>query len=361
MTRALTPAPPEEFSAGGHLPGRIWRSRAGALSIRVRPRTLLICGILALIAAALGIGVLMTGSLGLGAGEVWAALTGRGEPRAERVVLTLRLPRLVAGLCVGACLGVAGAVFQSLSRNPLGSPDIIGFVSGAATGAIIQIVVLGGGPVAVALSAVASGLITAALVYALSFRGRATGGYRLILVGIGVGAVLQALNSLLLTRSAEDTAILAQLWLTGSLNARNWGHALPVAAALILLLPVLLLAARRINMIELGDDLGQQLGVHVESTRLIMMSAAVGMTAVAVAAAGPISFVALAAPHVVRQLTRSPTIPLLPSALMGAVLLVAADLASQHLPFGLAVPVGLLTGLFGGFYLLWLLARSARL
>lgn len=267
----------------------------------------------------------------------------------------------MTGVCVGAALGVAGAVFQSLSRNALGSPDIIGFVSGAAAGAVVQITTFGGGLLAISLSAVAGGTVTAALVYVLAFRDRATGGYRLILVGIGVGAMLSALNSLLLTRSPDETALSAELWLTGSLNARTWGQATPVSLAVALLLPLLLLAAGRVNALELGEDTATQLGVPAETTRRTMMVIGVGLTAMAVAAAGPISFVALAAPHIARRLTRSPQAPLVTAGYIGSALLLGADVAAQRLPLQLTLPVGLVTSLIGGVYLLVLLARSTKL
>lgn len=349
------------FKAGEYLPGVVVSAARGRVSFRVRPRTAIVCAVLAGAVLVGAVVALMTGTFPLSVGEVWNTLHGFGERRANTVIFSIRLPRLIAGIFVGACLGVSGAVFQSLSRNPLGSPDIIGFVSGAATGAIVQILFFNGGPIAVSLTAVVSGLITAAIVYLLSMKGKATGGYRLVLVGIGVGAILQAANSLILTRSSDDIALAAQLWLTGSLNARTWNQAVPVVVAFIVLTPILLLASRRMNLLELGDDISRQLGVQAERTRMLMMVAGIGLIAAAVAAAGPISFVALAAPHIVRQITRSPTIPILPAALMGSVLLLGADLLSQHLPLGIAAPVGLLTGLIGGIYLIWMLARTTRL
>lgn len=347
------------FSPSEHLGARV--TRIGPARIRVRPRTVIVGTIAALFVVTASVVGLLTGTLPISMSDLGAIVTGHSDARTVKVVTDLRLPRVIAGVCVGAALGIAGAVFQSLSRNAIGSPDIIGFVSGAATGAVVQITVFGGGVIAVSISAVAGGLLTAAIVYALSFRGRATGGYRLILVGVGVGAMLGALNSLLLTRSSEDTAMMAQLWLTGSLNARTWTQAIPVLIAVVVLLPLLLLSAARINTLELGEDAATQLGVPAEQTRRIMMMLGVGLTAMAVAAAGPISFVALAAPHLARRLTHSPAVPLVTAGLFGSVLLLAADLASQYLPLRLAMPVGLLTGLIGGIYLLVLLARSTRL
>lgn len=335
--------------------------RIGSFSLRWRPRTALVCAALAGAALALAVVLLGTGTLAFTPAEVVAALFGKaGNPLAERVIWSLRLPRVVTAACVGAALGMAGAIFQSVSRNALGSPDIIGFTTGAATGAIVQIILFGADPLAVALAAVLSGMATAALVFLLALKGRVTGGYRLVLVGIGVGATLSGVNTILLVASDLDRSISAQIWLAGSLTARSWSHAVPAALGLVLIVPVALLNARRLALLEMGDDAASQLGVPVERTRLAMVMTAVGLTAMATAAAGPIAFIALAGPQLARRLCRSPEVPLLPGAAMGAVLLLAADLISQRVPTGLNLPTGLTTGLLGGIYLLWRLARDER-
>lgn len=335
--------------------------RIGSFSLRWRPRTALVCAALAGTALALAVVLLGTGTLAFTPAEVVAALLGKaGNPLAERVIWSLRLPRIVTAACVGAALGMAGAIFQSVSRNALGSPDIIGFTTGAATGAIVQIILFGADPLAVALAAVLSGMATAALVFMLALKGRVTGGYRLVLVGIGVGATLSGVNTILLVASDLDRSISAQIWLAGSLTARSWSHAVPAALGLVLIVPVALLNARRLALLEMGDDAASQLGVPVERTRLAMVMAAVGLTAMATAAAGPIAFIALAGPQLARRLCRSPEVPLLPGAAMGAVLLLAADLVSQRVPSGLNLPIGLTTGLLGGIYLLWRLVRDKK-
>lgn len=335
--------------------------RFGSFSLRWRPRTALVCAVLVGIAFAFAVVLLGTGTLAFAPAEVVAALFGRGDnPMAERVIWGLRLPRVVTAACVGAALGMAGAIFQSISRNALGSPDIIGFTTGAATGAIVQIILFGADPFAVALAAVLSGMATAALVFLLALKGRVTGGYRLVLVGIGVGATLTGVNTMLLVGSDLDRSVSAQLWLAGSLAARSWSHAIPAGLGLILIAPVALLNARRLALLEMGDDAASQLGVPVERTRLAMVMTAVGLTAMATAAAGPIAFIALAGPQLARRLCRSPEVPLLPGAAMGAVLLLAADLISQRVPSGFNLPIGLTTGLLGGVYLLWRLARDER-
>ena len=317
--------------------------RLGSLSLRWRPRAALACLVLAGVGLALAAALLGTGSLALGPAEVFASLLGQGQdPTAQRIVQRVRLPRVLTACLVGAALGMAGAIFQSISRNPLGSPDVIGFTTGAASGAIVQIILFDAGPLATSLAALAAGLC-------------------LVLVGIGVGASLSGLNSLLLVTGNLDQAMYAQLWLAGSLNTRTWSHVVPAALGLLASVPLALYHGRRLEVLELGDASAAQLGVAVERVRLQMVLVAVGMTAIATAAAGPIAFIALAGPQLARRLTRSAGVPLLSGALMGAVLLLAADLLGQRLAYVANLPIGLMTGLLGGFYLLWLLLRSRRI
>ncbi|WLR95665.1 FecCD family ABC transporter permease [Shinella zoogloeoides] len=333
--------------------------RVGSLSFRWRPRVVVLCGVLALVLAAFAILLLGSGTLSFSAGEVLAVLSGQGDnAKAERVLLRIRLPRLLTAILVGGALGMAGSIFQSISRNALGSPDVIGFTTGAATGAIVQIMLLDAGPFETSVAAVLSGVLTAVAVFLLARKGRSTGGYRLVLVGIGVGATLSGVNTILLVSGDLDQAASAQLWLAGSLNTRTWSHVVPAAIGFAVVLPIAILHARRLNLLEMGDDAARQLGVDAERTRLVMIMAAVGLTSIATAAAGPIAFVALAAPQLARRLSASPDVPVVSGAMMGMVLLLAADLASQHLPINIHMPIGLTTGLLGGFYLLWLLVRS---
>lgn len=341
-----SPKPPP-----GWLPAAPWRNRTVAVGLAIAALT-----------AMLGLVSMQTGTISFSFPEVMAAAFGLSDdPRASMVIHRIRLPRTVTAIGVGLCLGAAGATFQSISRNALGSPDIIGFTTGAATGAVAQIMLFNAGPVATAIAAIAGGLIAAALVYVLSVRGGVSGGYRLVLVGIGIGALLSAVNTVLLSKGNADLAAQAQMWLSGSLAARSWDHAVPVMLAVVLLLPVLLVQGRSLGLLEMGDDVARALGVRVEASRLTAMAAAVGLTAMATAAVGPIAFVALAAPQLAARLTRSVQVPLGTGALMGAALMVACDLLTQRLPLQAHVPIGLMTGLVGGSYLLWLVTRSKQI
>ncbi|WP_029150730.1 FecCD family ABC transporter permease [Microbacterium indicum] len=334
--------------------------RLGPVAIVIRPRAAIVTAVLVFVALAAGCVAMTVGTIRLSPADVIAAAFGQGEETSARIVQAIRLPRVVTALFAGAALGVSGAVFQSVSRNALGSPEIIGFTTGAATGALAQIILFDGDGAQIALGAVAGGLLTAVVVYVLSTRGGASGGYRLILVGIGVGAVLQAVNSLLLVAGDLDSAVEANLWLAGSLNMRDWGNALTVLVACALLIPVVAALARRTELMEMGDDVARQLGVRTERTRLATILAAVLLVAAATAAAGPISFVALAAPQIVSRLVGGSGLNVAGSAAMGGCLLVVADAAAQLLPGQLTIPIGRMTGVIGGAYLIWLLLRKGR-
>jgi iron complex transport system permease protein len=339
--------------------GWVLRSRRDRLSVRVDGRTAAACLALLLGAAGAGTLALTVGDYPLSTVEVLRALAGRGSPAAEFIVGTLRLPRLLTGLLVGAALGASGAVLQSLSRNPLGSPDIVGFTSGSATGALVVITLLHGGLAEIAIGAVAGGVATSMLVFVLVLR-RGAAGLRLVLVGIGVSALLVSANHYLITRATLGEALAAQVWLTGSLNERTWGHVWPAGLAVAVLLPVALGYGRRLALLELGDEAATGLGVPVPRSRLVLVLVSVGLAAAGTAAAGPIAFVALAAPHLARRLTRSAGPAVAAAALVGALLLTGCDQAVQRV-FGVAtLPVGVATGAVGGLYLVWLLGHEWR-
>jgi iron complex transport system permease protein len=339
--------------------GRVLRTRSGHVSLRAHPRALLVGTVLAAVLVVVGVLMLVTGDYPATAGDVLRTLLGQGPPGLELIVHRFRLPRLLVGIAVGAALGVSGAIFQSLSRNPLGSPDIIGFTTGSATGALLVILAFRDTTFGTAGGAVAGGMVTSLVVYALAFR-RGVAGFRLVLIGIGVSAMLASVNAFLLSRAALRDAQNAQLWLVGSLDSRGWQHVVPVWIAMAVLVPVAVALGRRMAMLEMGDEAAAARGVPVERSRLTLLLAAVALTAVATAAAGPVGFVALAAPQVARRLTGSAGAGLVPAALTGAVLLTAADLAGQRLFAPLHLPVGLTTGAIGGLYLAALLAREWR-
>lgn len=305
--------------------------------------------------------------LSLGIGEfdvsppdVVLALLGGGGESTRFVIEELRLPRALTAALVGAALGASGAIFQSVTRNPLGSPDVLGFLQGASAGAVLEIILLDGGTGAVTLAAAIGGLAAALAVYGLAYREGGARDYRLILVGIGIAAMLTAVTHYLLSRTTLEEASAAQVWLVGSLVGRSWDHVLPVALALAVLLPLALTMGRSLRVLELGDDAATALGVTPERTRVAAMAVAVGLCAAGTAAAGPIVFVALAAPQITRRLTGASGPGTGCAALGGATLLVGADLLGRLVLPEREVPVGIVTGVLGGLYLVALLTREWR-
>lgn len=287
---------------------------------------------------------------------VSAAVTDQGF--SSTIVLDWRLPRVVAAIAFGAALAASGALFQTMTRNPLGSPDIIGFATGAYTGAIISITVLGAGFLSVSAGALAGGLATAFVVYLLAWRGGVQG-FRLIIVGIAVTAVLSAVNTYLLLLAQTEVAMAASIWGAGSLSLVDWSDLASALPALAVLGVVTSLLVPSLRQLELGDDAARAHGVRTEVTRLMVLIVGVALTAAVTAVAGPIAFVSLSAPQIARRLTRSPGVPIAAAAVIGAFLLLAADMTAQHL-FPSSVPVGVVTVVIGGIYLVALLIQEAR-
>lgn len=333
------------------------RSAGGKVAVRVQPRTVVVC--LALLAAGVAVTLLTLFAVGapMTVGGIWDVVRGEGTRRNLFVLRELRGPRLALAVLVGAAFAMSGAVFQTLSRNPLGSPDIIGFTHGSATGAIIAILFLHLGTAGTAAAAIIGAVVTALVVYLLATLAdkRAS---RLVLVGIGVAAMLISVNTFLVSRARLEAAQAAAIWMTGTLNNRNWNQVWLVGVALIVLVPPLVALARRLPLLELGEDMAQALGLPVGRTRITLVLIGVGLCAVATAAAGPVAFVALAAPQIARRLTGAAQPQLLPAALTGAVLMLASDFLAQWLLEPSQLPVGVVTGAVGGIYLAWLLSRE---
>ena len=299
-----------------------------------------------------------TGDFPLSIPEVVAAAFATDGGFATTIVLEWRLPRVLVALVFGAALGLSGAIFQSLTRNPLGSPDIIGFATGSYTGALIVIIILGDAYLTASLGALIGGLVTALVVYLLAYR-RGVQGFRLIIVGIAVTAALHSLNTWLLLRVGSEVAVTASIWGTGSISLVGWEQALPAFALVAVLLPAVVLLSGPLRQLETGDESARARGVRVERSRLALLVVGVALTAAVTASAGAIAFMALAAPQVARRLTRGAGIPLIGSALTGALVLLVADVIAQHaLPA--VVPVGVITLVVGGVYLIALLVAEAR-
>ncbi|MEV8332314.1 iron chelate uptake ABC transporter family permease subunit [Streptomyces niveus] len=345
--------PPVTVSPGVRLGGVsfVWRPWLVLVTVLLTAATfLLFC---------VSIGV---GDFPIGLPQVVTTLLGQGEQVDEFVIMDLRLPRALAGLVVGIALGVSGAITQSVARNPLASPEILGITWGAGAVAVFLVTVSGGTTTAVVNSvglsaaALAGGLLTGLLVYFLAWR-RGIDGMRLILIGISVSAVMQAITTWLLVQADIRDVARAQVWLVGSLDNRSWDDVRVALWCTLVLLVVVAGAAFQFKPMHLGDEVAAGLGVRYTVVRALLLLCAVLLAAVAVSAAGPVAFVALVAPQVAMRLMRCPTPPLLASGLVGALLLIGADLVARAgLP--ITLPVGVVTAAIGGPFLVYLLVRG---
>ncbi|MFK4730270.1 iron chelate uptake ABC transporter family permease subunit [Agromyces mediolanus] len=303
------------------------------------------------------LGTLTLGEAGIAPGDALAALVGLGEPGDVRVVQGWRLPRAVLGAAIGILLAWSGALFQIVTRNPLGSPDVLGFSTGAMTGVLFVMASGSAGVAALTGSAFAGGLVAAVLVFALSARSGARG-YAIVVTGIAVTAVLGAVNTILIIRFDDFVARSAALWATGSLNGVDGAWVAPALAAVALGGILLAWLAPALQAHEFGEERAATLGARPLATRWAAMVLGIALLAVATAVTGPIAFVALAAPQLARVVWRSGTVPLAASGAVGAALLSASDLLSARLFAPAVLPTGLITLCIGGVYLAWMLTRS---
>ncbi|GLQ57886.1 FecCD family ABC transporter permease [Devosia nitrariae] len=286
-------------------------------------------------------------------------VTGDVNKGVDFIVLSVRLPRTVLAILTGIAFALSGAIFQTLLRNPLASPDIIGISHGASAAAVVCIVVLGISGIGVSLGALAGALATALAIYGLAWRGGVTA-YRIVLVGIGMAAIMSAVISYLFTRARLNEVQEALAWLVGSLNAASLNNIIPLAAALAVLTPATIYLVRGLDVMQLGDDAAMALGNRVEWTRLGLILVAVGHAAFATAAVGPVAFVAFVSGPIARFLLAGAGGGFLQSALVGATVMLGSDMVAQHALPATQLPVGVVTGIFGAGFLLWLLAASSR-
>ncbi|MFJ4915517.1 FecCD family ABC transporter permease [Streptomyces sp. NPDC088726] len=326
------------------------------LGPRTERRTVLLVAVMAALMLALGLLGLCYGASWSSPGKVFAVLSGTDH---SVVIRDWRLPRVLAGLVFGAALGVAGAIFQNLTRNPMGSPDVIGLDAGAYTGALVAMTVLSGTSVQLATGSVLGGLLVAAAIYLLSLRSGFSG-LRLVVIGIAFNAMVTAINSWIVLRAELEVAIAAVGWSAGSLNGVGWSDLGIPFTVIAVLLALMTARSHAMHQASLGDAIAVTTGVGLGRLRLLMVLVGVGCTATVTAVAGPIAFIALAAPQIGRRLAGAAGVPLLPAALTGAVLLQGADLIAQMLLAPVALPVGVVSTAIGGCYLIWLLTKEVR-
>ncbi|MFI8869420.1 FecCD family ABC transporter permease [Streptomyces sp. NPDC053707] len=326
--------------------------------VRNASRRRLVALVLAVLVVAAFAVTLMAGQTFYPPRDVVRVILGEQVPGASFTVGRLRLPRAVLAVTAGFSFGMAGVTFQTMLRNPLASPDVIGISSGASAAAAVAIVSLSLGETQVSVLAIVAALVVALLVYTLAFRDGVVG-TRLILIGIGISAMLDSITSYVLSRAAEWDLQEATRWLTGSLNGVGWDQTVPAVIALAVLTPVLLSQGRNLSALRLGDDTASALGVRVERTRITVIVAAVGLIAFATAAAGPIAFVAFLSGPIAARIVGAGGSLLVPAGLVGSLLVLGADFAGQF-AFDTRYPVGVVTGVLGAPYLVHLIVRTHR-
>ncbi len=351
----MTQQPIPTREVAGRTVVRLTRPR---VSVVLRPRLLLAnAGLAVAVGAVFCLGV-ARGGLSVPVLDVIPALWGSGDRTTLLVVRELRLPRALVGLLAGAAFGLSGSLFQNLTRNPLASPDMIGITQGAGA-AVVAGMVLGVGPgLGTQTLGLVGGLLVAALIYLLAWN-RGTTGYRIVLVGIGMSWMCTSATEYLLTEAEIHEAHKALGWLVGNLNGRTWTQVRPLALAVALLFPVALLLHHWVRTLQLGDEVATGLGTPVQTARLALLLTGVALVAFGTAAAGPVTFVALASPQIAQRLCGTAAPPLLASALTGSLVVLCGDLVARELP-GTELPVGVVTGVLGAPLLLWLLVRANR-
>ncbi|HLT98149.1 MAG TPA: iron ABC transporter permease [Burkholderiaceae bacterium] len=344
-------------SSSSYVPRGHWLLQPLGISLLVSRRGLAAALVLLAMALMVSIGSLTVGTPTLSPAEVLAAAIGKGDPFNVFMLQELRMPRLAAGLLSGAALGVGGCLLQTLARNRLATPGIIGIDDGATAFAVASIVAI---PTSLAppMLALLGASTAAALAFGLG--GGGARGYRFIVVGIAVGALFGALTNFMLARTSIDAANLAYPWTVGSLNARAPSTVIVLAVCLLLCLPVAKILGRQLQLLRFSDAVAIGLGTNVRRTRLTILVVTVLLTATAVAVAGPVGLISLVAPEMARHLTGHRGVPIINSALAGALLMTAADWVGRTAFAPVEIPVGVITAIVGGPYLLWILLREPR-
>lgn len=334
--------------------------RIGGYSVLFTPRPFLAFTAFAAVAAMAGTTAIVAGQSGMSAGQAISALFGDGQTAQIMLVREIRLPRIMAGLLAGAVLGLSGCLTQTLSRNRLATPDLLGINQGA----VIAIIVAGLlSPTAVLFEhwwAGPLGALAAALVVLAVSGGTGRQGYRFIVTGLAVSTIAGALTQTALAWQGLGSATAIYSWTVGSLSGRGYPVALPVAVGLAVLLPVTLAMARRLDLLRFGEEVAAGLGVSPSTTQRGVLAVAVVLAGLATGIAGPIAFVALAAPVLASWLAGPSRVPLFGSAAAGAALVVLADTLGRIVVDGIEIPVGVVTSVLGGPFLLWTLITDRR-
>jgi iron complex transport system permease protein len=333
-----------------------FRTSNERISILVHKKTIFITFVLLVLCALTAIISAGLGDMYISPWNVLRALFGKGADEHIMVIHNLRLPRLIIALLVGASLAASGSILQGMIRNPLASPDIIGVTGGASVAAVMFLTFLSGVsirwlPVAAMLGAVA----VSALLYMLAWKKGVTP-IRLILVGVGMSALTSAATTMMIVFNPKNDAGLAYQWLTGSVYGSNWENVLSILPWSCIWIPIAFLLTRHVNIGQLGDDIAASAGSSVELNRMLLLLVSVSLAGAAVSVAGGIGFIGLIAPHMARKLVGSSFESVLPvSALLGAIIVMLADLAGRTLFLPLDVPAGVFTSAVGAPFFIYLL------
>jgi len=344
-----------------HQPWIILRPRRVPVSIRLDRRVPCAVLVLSLLTLTLMVWSIGTGEYPIAPADV--VRTVLGLPTANTnyafVVNTLRLPRTLVAALVGMALAVSGAIMQGLTRNPLASPEITGVTAGASLAAVTLIVLVPSASIiTLPLAALAGALGVALLIYVLAWKG-GDSPIRLILVGIGLGSVIGALTTLIMTFGEINQVQRALIWLTGSVYGRSWDDIGALLPWLIIFIPLALVLARHLNALHLGADVARGLGSHVEWQRGLLLLTSVALAAASVTVSGTIGFVGLMAPHIARRLVGPSHEGMLPTAaITGALIVVASDVLGRTLFAPVEIPCGVITAVVGAPFFLWVLYRS---
>ncbi|MCE8020032.1 iron ABC transporter permease [Halomonas sp. MCCC 1A11036] len=334
------------------------RLAGGRLSLRFERRAFAVTLVLAVALAASALASLSLGSQMTSPEAVLEALVVPQRSDIALIVHEIRLPRVVLAILVGACLGVAGLLLQGLVRNPLASPDVIGITGGASLAAV-SFLALGGAALGEAwlpMAALSGALLVAMAIIALTGRGVTPA--RLVLIGIGMAAALGAGTMLVLVLSPDTTAMQAYVWLTGSLYGAQWREVAGLAPWALVGLPLALVFARRLDALALGDELAVGLGTALQGSRMALLLLAVALAGAAVAFAGGLSFVGLLAPHIARRLVACRHTGLVPaSAMIGALIVLYADLLGRIAFLPRDLPAGIFIAGIGAPFFIYLLHR----
>jgi iron complex transport system permease protein len=297
--------------------------------------------------------------------EVVKALAGAGNDMHQTVIHSFRLPRILIALLVGMSLAVAGGILQGIIRNPLASPDIIGLTGGASVAVVGFLAIFSDDNNSLVVSinwlplaAFVGASVTAFIVYILAWK-NGVSPIRLVLVGVGISALMQAGTTMMMIMGPIFQASQANIWITGTVNGSKWADVKILFPLVVALLFIVLILARNLNVQELGEEIAVSVGSKIQAQRFMLIAAATALTGGAVAFAGGIGFVGLMAPHMARRLVGSAFGALLPtSALIGALLVMIADLIGRMLFAPLEIPAGVFTASIGAPYFIYLLYKT---